>query len=328
MDHQFIGSVLGDYQIEECIGEGGMGVVYRARQLTLDRAVAIKILRKELCTEPENIDRFLREARAVAHLNHLNIIQIFDAGVADHIYFFVMEYVDGENLAQLIQKKGRLEELQSLQILQQAAEGLAFAHSMGIIHRDVKPENIMLTKNGITKVGDLGLAKWKPNEFDISLSASGMTLGTPYYISPEQIRGWKDIDDRADIYSLGMTLYHLLSGNPAFSKGSANEIMSQHFSKEIPSLQLTVPYLSQPTLNLVTTMTAKKREKRFQKMSEVADTIAGILGQKGHPPSHTMRKGFFSQRSLSSSNLWNRILPAFAKKPPSRGRGTVDDSPR
>ncbi len=153
---------LGDYELQEELGKGAMGVVYRARQIALDRFVAIKVLRPELYANPGYVERFLREARAAAQLNHPNIIQIYDACVADQVYFFVMELVDGMNLTQMLRASGQISERDSLLIIQQAAEGLAFTHNYGIVHRDVKPENLMLTSYGSVKVCDLGLAKWKP----------------------------------------------------------------------------------------------------------------------------------------------------------------------
>lgn len=303
MDDALIGTLLGDYEIESRIGRGGMGVVYLARQLSLDRPVAIKVLPAELCEDHEYVDRFLREARAAAHLNHPSIIQIFDAGVSENLYFFVMEYVDGKNLGQLVRDHGHIEECEALRIVHKVAMGLAFAHHRGIVHRDVKPENIMLTSQGMVKLGDLGLAKWKPNDYDISLTASGTTMGTPYYISPEQIRGLKDIDGRADIYSLGMTLYHLLGGRPPFAQGSAAEIMAQHLSEEMPPLEKINASLSPPTIELVKAMTVKKRELRIQSMDEVANATAEMLGlEQSISPRNTP-----GHLTAPQDDLWTRL---------------------
>ncbi len=278
MDDPFTGSILGDYEIQESIGQGGMGVVYRARQLSLDRPVAIKILPSRHCADHDYVNRFLREARAAANLNHPNIIHVFDAGVANDIYFLVMELMDGQNLGQIVRERGRLREYEALHIIQEAAKGLAFAHSNDIIHRDVKPENIMLTSHRAVKIGDLGLAKWKPKESDLALTADGASLGTPYYISPEQIRGGKDVDARSDIYSLGMTFDHLLRGEPAFVGSTPAEILAQHLSDEIPPIPLAGSDISEPILELLAGMTAKKREDRIQQMSDVTSAIEQILG--------------------------------------------------
>jgi len=288
MGDDLIGDVLGDYEVEQHIARGGMGDVYRGRQVSLDRSVAIKVLPSELCADHDYIDRFLREARAAAHLNHPNIIQIFDAGVSDSIYFFVMELVEGKNLGQILREQGRIKEREALYMIQQVAEGLAFAHKMGVVHRDVKPENIMVTNHGAVKIGDLGLARWKPNEFETNMSSSGITMGTPNYISPEQIYGLKDIDARADVYSLGMTLYHLLAGRPAFAGATPSKIMAQHLSDPIPPLKDSLPDVSQDATDLVDAMTAKERGDRIQDMAEVAEIIAQMLG---HERTVTPRRG-------------------------------------
>ncbi len=310
MSDPLIGHTLGDYLIESRVGKGGMGIVYAARQLSLERTVAIKVLPAELCTDREYVDRFLREARAAGQLNHPNVIQIFDAGVADNIYFFVMEFVDGRNLGQILREHGAFSEREALHAIQQASLGLAFAHSMGVVHRDVKPENIMISQNGLVKIGDLGLAKWKPNEFEASLTSAGTTMGTPFYIAPEQIRGAKDIDARADIYSLGMTLFHLLAGRPAFGEGSAAEIMARHLSDPLPSLRALRPEISEDTGHLLAAMAAKNRTDRMQTMEEVADTLSQMLG---HPPSNTPRRGLRTpagRRANGTPSILSRILAA------------------
>ncbi len=309
MGDDLIGAVLGDYEVEQHIARGGMGEVYRGRQVSLDRSVAIKVLPLELCADHDYIDRFLREARAAAHLNHPNIIQIFDAGVSDNIYFFVMELVEGKNLGQILREQGRIKEHEALYMIQQVAEGLAFAHKMGVIHRDVKPENIMVTNHGAVKIGDLGLARWKPNEFEVNMSSSGITMGTPNYISPEQIYGLKDIDARADVYSLGMTLYHLLAGRPAFAGATPSKIMAQHLSDPIPPLKNSLSDVSQDTTDLVDAMTAKERGDRIQDMAEVAEIIAQMLGyertvtpRRGLPGTAQAESGKKSRNSRR--NIW------------------------
>jgi len=270
------GTYLGDYEVLDELGSGGMGVVYRARQASLDRLVALKVLRSDLSANPAYIERFLREAKAAAQLNHPNIIQIYDAREAEGIHFFVMELVDGTNLGKLLKQNGAFNERDSLLMAQQVAEGLGFAHQHGIVHRDVKPENLMLTSHGSMKVCDLGLAKWKPEGEVNSLTATGTAMGTPYYISPEQIRGLHDIDSRSDVYSLGMTLYHLLAGQPAFAKGSAAEIMACHLSEAPPPLGQFNSALGSGTLELVERMIIKDRSERMQDMAAVSQHITAI----------------------------------------------------
>ncbi len=334
MDDPLIGAVLGDYEIQDGIGRGGMGVVYCGRQLSLDRLVAIKVLPSEFCTDHGYVNRFLLEARAAAHLNHPNIIQIFDAGVANDIYFFVMEYMDGSNLGQLVRERGCLDEREALYIIQEAAKGLAFAHSKGIIHRDVKPENIMITNQGAIKICDLGLAKWKSTKDALTLTADGASMGTPYYVSPEQIRGAKDIDARADIYSMGIPLDHLFRGKPAFSGDTAAEVMAQHLSDEIPPLRHSNPRITQSTLELLTAMTAKDRDDRLQHMTEAVDAITRILA--GQPPAlprrlppssrlagfqRTGRRGENTNRNRSGSGV--RRMAGLLTSSPLTGRFLV-----
>jgi serine/threonine protein kinase len=309
MSDSLAGSTLGDYEVEERIGKGGMGEVYRARQISLDRLVAIKILPTNLCADRDYINRFLYEAKGAARLNHKNIVQIFDAGVAGNIYFYVMEYVDGKNLGQVVREQGKLSERDTLFIVQQAAAGLAFAHRMEVVHRDVKPENIMITHKGIVKIGDLGLAKWKVKK-DSALTEVGSTMGTPYYVSPEQIRGVADIDGRADIYSLGMTIYHLLAGNPPFREGNAAAIMAQHLTEPVPPLQLACPDLSRPTLDLIEAMTVKDREDRLQSMQEVADILGEWLGLTNLITGHqSVGKDAKPERSFSTrEDKWNKNI--------------------
>jgi len=308
MDHLLTGTILGDYEVKESIGCGGMGVVYRAHQLSLDRPVAIKVLPPEFCTDHDYVSRFMREARAAANLNHPNIIQVLDAGVSENIYFFVMEYVDGKNLGQVVRERGRLKEYEALCIMYEVTRGLAFAHSMGIIHRDVKPENIMLTNRRTVKIGDLGLAKWKLRGVDLALTSDGASMGTPRYVSPEQIRALKDIDARADIYSLGMTFDHLLRGRPAFCDGTDAEIMARHLSDEIPPLHLFNSEITLSTLELLTALTVKDRESRIQEMSDVTDMISQMLGfqqeERTGPGRSSIRR---TRATAKPQNFWSRL---------------------
>ncbi len=222
-----------------------------------------------------------------------------------------MEYVDGENLGQVVREKGRLKEYEALCIMYEVTRGLAFAHSMGIIHRDVKPENIMLTSRRTVKIGDLGLAKWKPKGVDLALTADGASMGTPYYVSPEQIRGLKDIDARADIYSLGMTFDHLLRGRPAFCDGTATKIMTRHLSDEIPSLRPFNPDITLSTLELLTALTVKDRESRIQEMSGVTDMIGQMLRyqqtERTGPGRSSVRR---TRATAKPRNFWSRFWKA------------------
>lgn len=271
------GTILGDYSVVRLLGQGGMGAVYLARQLSLDRNVALKFLPVELYGNPDYLERFVREARAAARLNHPNIIQVYDSGECDGLYFFVMEYAEGKDLADVVGLMGPMEEGQALQLIGQAAKALAYAHQMGIVHRDIKPENLLLTNNGILKVADLGLAKWKSSPTDLTLTSEGRIMGSPYYISPEQIKASKNIDGQTDIYSLGMTLYFLLTGRPPFSGDSEAEVMAQHLAENPPPIIEFNPKISRFTRDLVDHMTAKERKNRIQDMATVEARTASIL---------------------------------------------------
>ncbi|HET6883957.1 MAG TPA: protein kinase, partial [Pirellulales bacterium] len=199
-------------EITELLGQGGMGAVYKARQLTLDRLVAVKILPAEVAGDPAFAERFTREARALARLNHPNIVGIHDFGQAGGLYYFVMEYVDGDSLRQLVAKK-ESSVRQTLALVPQMCDALQFAHDEGIVHRDIKPENILIDKRGRVKVADFGLAKLLGRSADeATLTRVEQVMGTPLYMAPEQMQGSHAVDHRADIYSLGVVFYEMLTG--------------------------------------------------------------------------------------------------------------------
>ena len=198
-------------EILELIGKGGMGAVYKARQKALDRLVALKILPSDTCRDPGFSERFTREARALAKLNHRNIVTVYEYGEAGGFLFFIMEYVDGLNLRQL-EHAGTLEPHEALAIVPQICEALQYAHDEGVIHRDIKPGNILIDKKGRVKIADFGIAKIMGKPADQTLTGSRDVMGTPHYIAPEQVEHPQDVDHRADIYSLGVVFYELLTG--------------------------------------------------------------------------------------------------------------------
>src|SRR5262245_42198704 len=208
------GQALGDFQLLRLLGEGGMGQVYRAEQLSLKRRVALKLLRSELASNEVSRRRFEAEAKAVAKLTHANIVQVYAVGEHDGLLFMALEYVDGRNLREHLHHRGPPELPTALSILRQAASALQRAAELGIVHRDIKPENILLTRKGEVKVADFGLSRvLSENQPANNLTQTGTTMGTPLYMSPEQVEG-KPLDHRTDIYSLGVTCYHMLAGQP------------------------------------------------------------------------------------------------------------------
>ena len=199
-------------EIIELLGQGGMGMVYKARQPDLDRLVALKILPLELSRDPAFAERFTREARALAKLNHPNIVALYEFGKAGDFYFFLMEYVDGMNLRQLEQAKVRLTPQEALALIPKICEALQYAHDEGVVHRDIKPGNILIDKKGRVKIADFGLARILGVESRADrLTGSGI-MGTPQYMAPEQLEHPQEVDHRADIYSLGVVFYEMLTG--------------------------------------------------------------------------------------------------------------------
>ena len=253
------------YQILEKIGKGSMGVVFKARQESVDRIVAVKILLDALAQNKEFIKRFDREAKIAAKLSHNNIVNAIDAGEVDGHHFFVMEYVEGVTIKDELDKKKVFEEKMALKIVMAVAEALQHALSRGLIHRDVKPENVILTKDGNVKLADLGLARLTADEA-WAMSEAGMAIGTPYYISPEQVRGQVDVDIRADIYSLGATLYHMVTGRVPYDGETPTDVMRKHVDKNVtfvPPDHINTA-LSSGLGMVVETMMAKNRENRYR----------------------------------------------------------------
>ncbi len=261
------------YQIQERVGEGGMGVVYRARQVSMDRVVALKVLSEKYSANSEFIDRFIREARAAGRLNHPNVIHVHDVSKAGGRYFFSMEFIDGPSVKQLLKEKARLPVRQSLEILTQAAKALEFAHENGIIHRDIKPDNIMLTGEGIVKIADLGIAK-SFEEGSLSPDGPGQrkVLGTPHYMAPEQALN-KAIDRRADLYSLGATFYHMLTGKTPFTGSTIAELLKAHVHEKLEPIQMLNPEVPEPVCFVVERMMAKVPEKRYENMTRLLEDL-------------------------------------------------------
>ena len=254
------GTRLGDYEILAELGGGGMGRVYRARDLTLERIVALKTLAPQFRKDEVLVQRFLKEARAAARLNHPNIVQIYDFGKEGDTYYLAMEYVEGESLAQFL-KRGTFTESDAISVTRFTCRALVVAHAEGLVHRDIKPDNLMLTAKGELKLVDLGVAK-RVDE-DQSLTQTGQALGTPHYISPEQIRAAKDIDGRADIYSLGATMYHLVTGKPPFNGSSSAMVMSLHLYQPVEDPRASVPELSEGFAFVLQKMMAKDPNDRY-----------------------------------------------------------------
>jgi eukaryotic-like serine/threonine-protein kinase len=222
---------IGAYRIMGTLGEGGMGVVYEAVQLSLERTVALKVVRSDLARKEKFVERFLREAKVAARIDHPNVVTIYDTGEADGHLYMALQYVPGGDLASRIKRDGRIDEETSLRIIAGCAKGLIAIHHAGLVHRDIKPSNIFLTTDGTPKIGDLGLARNIID--DEKLTFTGDLVGTPSYMAPEQAKGLPDVDGRADLYSLGTSLYHLLTGRPPFH-GSSPFLIGHQVISEVP----------------------------------------------------------------------------------------------
>ncbi|MFW6107647.1 MAG: protein kinase domain-containing protein, partial [bacterium] len=267
---------LGGFELVRKLGQGAVGVVFLARQTSMDRAVALKVLPKRLAKDKGFVERFLREARAAARLNHPNIVQAIDAGKSGGYFYFAMEYVDGEPLQEVLATTGALPEQWALEIARDVADGLDHAHQAGVLHRDVKPGNIMIGSDRRAKLTDLGLAR-ELQQHDAAITQAGAALGTPHYISPEQVRGERDLDGRTDVYSLGATLYHMLTGSTPFSGGTSAEVMAHHLTEPVPSPKKANSEVSYRAAEIVRRAMAKDPDARYPTAAALRDDISDLL---------------------------------------------------
>jgi serine/threonine protein kinase len=264
------GKQFGTFDILRLLGRGGMGEVYRAQDQTLDRPVALKVLRPKLAQDPAFVERFLREARSVAQLNHPNIVQVYSVGEFGGVYYISMEYVNGASVAEFIKRMNRLEIGQALRVARQTTRALAAAHAKGIIHRDIKPANIMVDQAGRIKVMDFGLAKAiSPHNRS---RAEGAMLGTPYYMAPEQVQGGVSTA-QTDFYSLGVSLFEMLTGAPPFTGKSSAEVFHRIANEEIPEITDFRSDVSPELSHLMRRLSSRKPEARYASVETVLDDI-------------------------------------------------------
>ena len=284
VDDRKTSSQLPGYQLLGKLGKGAMATVYKARQISLDRIVAVKVLPRKMSENPEFVDRFYKEGKAAARLSHNNIVQAIDVGVSpDGYHYFVMEYIEGKTLYDIMQEGHSFSEAEALDIGIQMAEALTHAHRRLLIHRDVKPKNIILTPQGVAKLTDLGLARATDDKLAAE-SEAGKAYGTPYYISPEQIRGEMDIDFRADIYSLGATIYHLVTGRPPFEGDTPAAVMHKHLKQPLVPADHINTALSAGIGEVIDVAMAKKREDRYQSTEDMLEDLRAVAA--GLPPVH------------------------------------------
>lgn len=274
---------LGQYTLVRKLGEGGMGTVYEAIQASLDRRVALKVLSQRLMKSKLYLERFQREARAAAVLNHPNIVMVYEIGQDQGYHFFTMEYVDGETLQRRLKREGKIPVSEALSILSNVVEALDYAWTHGnIIHRDIKPDNIMLTREGHVKLADMGLAK--STKEDVSLTMDGVGIGTPAYMSPEQGRGAKSVDCRADIYSVGITLFHTITGQRPFSGDTPLAVMMAHAEQPLPDPRKINPDVPESVCELLERMCAKDPAGRYQTPADLLADLEVLMGGSPLPP--------------------------------------------
>ncbi|HEX8324766.1 MAG TPA: serine/threonine-protein kinase [Tepidisphaeraceae bacterium] len=286
-------SQIPGYTLLGRLGKGAMATVYKARQISLQRDVAIKVLPKKSSESAEFVERFYKEGRAAARLSHNNIVQAIDVGsTPDNFHYFVMEYIEGRTLYDVMQPppvgEGRnFTEAEALDIGIQMADALGHAHQKGLIHRDVKPKNIILTSHNVAKLTDLGLAR-EADDKQAAESEAGKAYGTPYYISPEQIRGDLDIDARADIYSLGATLYHMVVGRAPFDGDSPSAVMHKHLREPLVPPDHINTDLSGGFSEIIEVCMAKNRDERYQNTADLLEDLLLVKG--GQAPKHARRQ--------------------------------------
>jgi eukaryotic-like serine/threonine-protein kinase len=266
-------SLSGRYRLDAQVGTGGMSTVYRAFDLVLERQVAVKLMHRDIAGHADQLERFRREARAVAQLNHPHIVQVIDTGEDDGMPYIVLEYVEGETLKDRIRRLGRLDVPESLAYAIEVARALAVAHDRGIVHRDVKPQNVLVDEEGQAKVTDFGIARTLDQE---GLTADGRVLGTTDYVSPEQALG-HPVTGQSDIYSLGIVLFEMLTGQVPFQGDNQVAVAMKHVRDELPDIQYRRPEVSSALAAVLDTATAKDLDRRYRTIHELMRDLEDVL---------------------------------------------------
>jgi hypothetical protein len=281
------GERIGDFGLEEAIGAGGMGAVFRAVDIKLDRQVALKILPPDQAVDPEVVQRYYQEGRAAARLDHENIARVYSIGHDGRYHYIAFEYIEGTTIRQRVEASGPLPIGDAINYTLQIANALVHSSERGVVHRDIKPSNIIVTPQGRAKLVDMGLARRFERGEDTGLTQSGMTLGTFDYISPEQARDPRDVDVRGDLYSLGCTLFHMLSGRPPFPEGTVLQKLLQHQEEPPPDIRKLNPAVPDDLASILVKMMAKDRDRRYQTPEQLVRdllTVAGSLGLRSLNP--------------------------------------------
>jgi serine/threonine-protein kinase len=263
----------GRYRLDAQIGAGGMSTVYRAFDTVLERPVAIKLMHREIASDSDQLERFRREARSVAQLNHPHVVTVIDAGEDDRMPYIVFEYVEGETLKERIRRLGRLPIVEAIAYAIEISRALGAAHERGIVHRDIKPQNVLIDAEGSAKVTDFGIARSLADE---GLTADGRVLGTTDYVSPEQALGHA-VTGQSDIYSLGVALYEMLTGDVPFKGDNQVAVAMRHVREELPDLQYLRPEASAALAAVVDRATAKDLNRRYLDVSSLVADLEDVL---------------------------------------------------
>jgi eukaryotic-like serine/threonine-protein kinase len=283
-----MGQQIPGFLLQDKVGQGSMGTVYRAMQVSMNRIVAVKILHAKLAANADLLAGLTREAHVAARLSHNNIVQAIDVGSAGDLHYLVMEFIEGKTIKQEMESsKKNYEEKEAVEIILQIAQALQHAHRRGLIHRDVKPANIVLTTEGIAKLADLGMAR-QTSDQRLIRKERGMAIGTPYYMAPEQVQGKDDIDGRADIYSLGATFYHMVTGQPPFPGKDVDAVLRAHLEDELTPPDHLNQKLSSGLGEVVEIMMAKDRKQRYRNADDLIIDLECLLA--GEAPKLARKK--------------------------------------
>lgn len=308
---------IGGYIIGRRIGIGGMGEVYTAEQISMQRTVALKILQSELSSDKTYLERFFREVRTLAQIEHPNIVRAIEAGADGNTYFFSMTFIDGSDVKKMLDNGMRFSEKEGLKICLDVAKALKYVWDKHkLLHRDIKPANIMLTPNNEVKLMDLGISKKLLGE-ESEITLAGMMVGSPQYISPEQAKAETDIDFRADMYSLGASLFHILAGQTPYPGDSGMTVVAHHLSSPVPDIRKVKPDISSRTAELLMKMMAKNKNDRFSSWDKLINEINSILKNLSDKntsiihqtfPSNNTKKTLLAKSFLLSNPLYLAIF--------------------
>ncbi len=286
--------IIPGYRMLELIGQGAMGKVFRAEQISMGRQVAIKILHPRLAKRKDFLERHKREAQMAARMSHPNLIQAIDVGEAGEIHYFVMELVDGHTLRDEVDSGRIYEEQDAINVIIKVAKALEHAHSKGLVHRDVKPANVVVMEDGTVKLADLGMAQDTEDE-ELVKSERGQRIGTPYYMAPEQIDGHKDLDGRTDLYGLGAMLFHLVTGRPPFPSKKVDKVLDDHLHRLPPPANKVNEDVSRELTAVIGKLLQKNPARRYASVADLLSDLYDILA--GSPPAIAMPKTSKKKRS-------------------------------